>query len=95
MNPAGENPWGKAACAIMLVALILLVDHIGFFYGINNHFYDLFFRLRGARAPAGNIAIIAIDDKTLEKLGRWPIDLMMTRPFSNGWEKRIRLPSIS
>jgi len=58
---------------IMFMALILFVDYIGLLNGANNHFYDLFFRLRGPRESAKQVVIIAIDDKTLEKLGRWPI----------------------
>ena len=58
---------------VVLVTLILLADRIGFFNGMNNYFYDLYFRLRGPEEPAKNIVIIAIDGKTLKDLGRWPI----------------------
>jgi len=58
---------------IMLAAFILFVDHIGLLSGANNHLYDLFFRLRGPAEPIRNVVVIAIDDRTLEKLGRWPI----------------------
>lgn len=53
--------------------LILFVEYIGFFKGINNYFYDLSFRLRGVRDYNSDIIIVTIDEKTLSKLGRWPI----------------------
>lgn len=36
--------------------------------------YDLAYKLRGKTDPPGEIAIIAIDDKSLRKFGRWPWD---------------------
>ena len=50
-----------------------MVDYVGFFEGINNYCYDIFFRLRGSRRPSQEIVIIDVDDQSLEKLGRWPI----------------------
>ena len=60
---------------ILIVGLVLIMfgEYIGFLKGINNYFYDLSFRLRGAREPNRNIIIVTIDEKTLSKLGRWPI----------------------
>jgi len=34
--------------------------------------YDQHFRLRGARPPAGQVAIVAIDEASLREIGRWP-----------------------
>lgn len=34
--------------------------------------YDFKVRLRGARPISGNVAIIAVDEKSLEEQGRWP-----------------------
>jgi adenylate cyclase len=34
--------------------------------------YDLKFRFRGARPPAPQVAILAIDDASVKKVGRWP-----------------------
>ena len=52
---------------------ILLAEFFGFFEGIDNHLYGLSFRLRGNREPSDRIIIVGIDEKTLEKTGRWPI----------------------
>lgn len=73
MKPIGLNASGKTITSIMLMALILFVEYTGLFNGTDNYFYDLFFRLRGPGESSRNIIIIAIDDKTLEKLGRWPL----------------------
>jgi response regulator RpfG family c-di-GMP phosphodiesterase len=65
----------KSYFLIIATGLLLIIfsDYVGLFVGINNYFYDLSFRIRGARAPAENIIVAAIDEKTLDKLGRWPI----------------------
>lgn len=59
--------------AVVSVALILAADHVGLFEGIDNHLYDLSFRIRGGLKPDNRIVIVAIDEKTLEQLGRWPL----------------------
>jgi PAS domain S-box-containing protein len=50
-----------------------MLDHLGFLVGLNNYIYDLSFRFKGTRSPADEVVIVAIDEKTLAKLGRWPI----------------------
>ena len=34
--------------------------------------FDMRFIFRGDREPAGDIVIVAIDDESLAKMGRWP-----------------------
>ena len=60
---------------ILLVglALILTADILGFFVGMDNHCYDLFFRLRGSAVHDHRILIAAVDERTLDRLGRWPL----------------------
>jgi len=53
--------------------IIGMIDHLGFFQGMNFYVYDLFFRLRGPAEISDQVVIAAIDEKTLEKLGKWPI----------------------
>jgi HD-GYP domain-containing protein (c-di-GMP phosphodiesterase class II)/CHASE2 domain-containing sensor protein len=55
------------------IGIIVISDHMGFFEGIDNHLYDLSFRIRGPLQPDKKILIAAIDEKTLEQLGRWPL----------------------
>ena len=43
---------------------------------------DQRFRLRGARAPSGDVAIVAIDAKSTEEIGRWP------------WSRRVHVDLI-
>ncbi|NWF76575.1 MAG: CHASE2 domain-containing protein [Nitrospirae bacterium] len=54
-------------------AFIIFADYLGFFEGINNYLYDLSFRLRGSIKHDERILIVAIDEKTLSELGRWPL----------------------
>ena len=59
--------------ALAVILFIYSLDSLGLFQGINNYTYDLSFRLRGDRHPSGRIIIAAIDEKTLGRLGRWPL----------------------
>ena len=59
---------------IISIVLLCLVEIFGIFEAINLRCYDLFFRLRGWRPADNNIVIVAIDEKTLDQAGRWPID---------------------
>ena len=65
--------WYIFAVVIGILSL-LAIDNLGLFEGIDNYFYDLSFRLRGSLKPNGRIVVIAIDEKTLEQLGRWPLN---------------------
>ncbi len=57
----------------VFIAALLFLENTGLLEGINNYCYDLAFRLRGQRKHDDRIIIAAIDEKTLAKLGRWPI----------------------
>jgi len=63
----------KIIICLALLVFVMLFEYAGFFVGINNYFYDLSFRIRGVRPPSKDILIVAIDDKSLERLGRWPL----------------------
>jgi len=58
---------------LAVVFLVIASDYAGFFEGLNTYLYDLAFRLRGNKPPLNKIMIVAVDDKTLSHLGRWPI----------------------
>lgn len=66
----------RRCLAMVFIFLIVvgLVDVMGFFNDMDNHIYDFFFRLRGTTDPPKQILIAAIDEKSLETLGRWPIE---------------------
>lgn len=55
--------------ALLTGALIILLAHSGFFYTWNLKLTD---GLYGGKTPLTNIKIIAIDDKSLQEIGRWP-----------------------
>lgn len=55
------------------ILIVFFIEYLGFLKGIDNYAYDISFRLRGQRGHSEDIIIAAIDEKTLNKLGRWPI----------------------
>jgi adenylate cyclase len=52
--------------------MLLFFFRLGLFQVLELKILDEHFRLRGARPPAVPVQIVAIDDKSIEKLGRWP-----------------------
>lgn len=60
---------------LLTVILLLLVgiDYLGGFAGVDTYFYDTFLRLRGQRHISDRIVIVAVDAKTLNRYGQWPI----------------------
>lgn len=58
---------------LVAIMLIIVVEQLGFFAGIDAYTYDTYFRIRGARKVSDRIVIAAIDEKALGKLGRWPL----------------------
>lgn len=68
-----KSIWRYVLILLIGAALVLFSDYLGLFQGIDVYLYDLSFRIRGSLAPDGRILIVAIDEKSLESLGRWPI----------------------
>ena len=58
---------------LVVIAAVLILETTGLLEGINNYCYRLAFRVRGEQNHDNRIIIAAIDEKTLAKLGRWPI----------------------
>jgi len=58
--------------AIFLLFLFLFYVHFYPLELLDNKIYDLFFHLRGPKKPPQEIVIAAIDETSLERLGRWP-----------------------
>ncbi len=51
---------------------------------LENAFYDVRFLLRGPIKPSGKIGILAIDNETLARFGRWPLNrAVYEKPFEN------------
>lgn len=55
------------------IMMIVSADYLGFFIRFDYACNDLFFRLRGTIETDRRILIAAIDEKTLQRLGRWPL----------------------
>lgn len=58
--------------AITLVVLVTAWIRPAFLEAIEYQLFDLRLKWFGSRAPAQNIAIVAIDEESITKLGRWP-----------------------
>jgi len=72
--PRGARSAGLALVSAALVLLVLTVfadDPL--IRGLETASLDLRFRLRGVRPPGSEIAVILVDDRSLEALGRWPL----------------------
>ncbi|MCL4503841.1 MAG: CHASE2 domain-containing protein [Deltaproteobacteria bacterium] len=57
---------------VTLLMWILLLWRPNFTEFMELKLYDLKFRFRGARPPSSEVVILAIDDESLKKVGRWP-----------------------
>src|SRR5712672_1762229 len=66
----------SAGLALMSAAFVVLVFTIfadnPLIRGLETASLDLRFRLRGVRPPGSEVAVILVDDRSLESLGRWP-----------------------
>ena len=63
----------KIAIPVICLAILFFLEYLGILAGMNNYFYDLAFRIRSPEKPLEKIVIVAIDEKTLATLGRWPL----------------------
>jgi len=75
----------SAGLALVSAALVLLVFTIfadnPLIRGLETASLDLRFRVRGVRPPGSEVAVILVDDRSLEALGRWPFSRARnTRP---------------
>jgi len=59
---------------IMISILVILLGRFGFGFisVMENKILDFRFLLRGKTLPGNEVVVIAIDEKTLDELGRWP-----------------------
>ncbi len=61
----------RLSAALILLLIALLTTHSGILSRVDNLLYDLGQRLH-TRPPPADIVIVAIDENSLSKLGRWP-----------------------
>ena len=57
---------------VTLVVIFLLLVRLPITEFIELKLYDLKFRYRGVQAPAPEVVIVAIDDASVKRVGRWP-----------------------
>ena len=81
-NPAARLKAKAETIAVVVLTLALVLLYLaardtGPFQAIEGQTLDWRFQLRGPQAVSPDIAIVAIDDRTLADLGRWP--------FSRAW----------
>jgi len=74
LGSAGGSRGGYLLIPAVAAAVLLLLFffRLGLFQVLELKILDEHFRLRGRRAPAVPVQIVAIDDRSIEKLGRWP-----------------------
>jgi serine/threonine-protein kinase len=58
---------------LVIMILFLVFAEAGWFGALDRKAYDLGVRFSAAKEPLEDIAVIAIDDKSLLKLGAWPL----------------------
>ncbi|MEW6555936.1 MAG: adenylate/guanylate cyclase domain-containing protein [Elusimicrobiota bacterium] len=58
----------------LAVLVVLVFNFLGLFQPLEYKSYDFRLKLRGHKNPTGEIVVAAIDEASLEHLGRWPWD---------------------
>ena len=58
--------------AISIVVILIVRFDVGFIDSVESKILDFRFLIRGKEDPGEQVIIIAIDEKTLDELGRWP-----------------------
>jgi adenylate cyclase len=62
----------KIGLLLTLLSLVIYSLGLPFLNMMELKAYDFHFRTRGPIAPGNEVAIVAIDEKSLDQLGRWP-----------------------
>ncbi len=62
----------KVTFIIIMLYLVLMAINPKFINNLEMKFYDLMFNLRGSEPIGSEVAIVAIDDKSIKAIGRWP-----------------------
>ncbi len=67
---ATKSLWMVLGVMVLLALCALL--NVSLFDSLENQLIDFRFNVRGERAPQVPIRVIAVDDKSLQEIGRWP-----------------------
>ncbi|MCP4665342.1 MAG: CHASE2 domain-containing protein, partial [Deltaproteobacteria bacterium] len=65
------NPLSLTFCTTLLVVILFLAGN-PFFESMELKTYDLRFRSRGRLEPSPHVVLAVIDEKSIDRLGRWP-----------------------
>ena len=69
-SPLTLRRWLRLNLALLaLTGLLCLTMPV---LNLDQRLGDLFFRIRGSRPTSGRVALVLIDDATLDRHGRWP-----------------------
>lgn len=60
--------------SIIIILTVIMTSYTGVFKNINDNIYDYYLQLNCSKDLNNQIVIVKIDDKTIKKLGAWPID---------------------
>ena len=72
MSPKAKLAFKKNAVPLIIGLVIIIISLSGLLSILDNAVYDLFFRLRGSRVPDDRIVIIAIDERSIDRIGPLP-----------------------
>jgi adenylate cyclase len=67
-----KSPITRWVVGAIVLVWVLLLWRPTFVEFIELKLYDLKFRFRGTRPPSKEVVILAIDDDSVKKVGRWP-----------------------
>jgi signal transduction histidine kinase/CHASE2 domain-containing sensor protein len=61
-----------AALTLTAAALVVMASWLTFFDQVNNIAYDFTQRVAGGHVPSSGVVIAAVDEESLDRIGRWP-----------------------
>jgi adenylate cyclase len=73
ISSAGVRGVGLAVLTSLTVYAALLYTNAPLMRGLEAASLDLRFRLRGERPPGPEVAVVLVDDRSIDALGRWPL----------------------
>src|SRR5208283_3738926 len=73
-NPAKKNGAGSPILGLVVTFVVVLLFFLpwDFFETAQGKLYDLSLRIRGSVPALKGVTIVAIDDRSVAQIGRWP-----------------------